>query len=89
MSTIGFSLLTIFFACMTYDSMQFRRSARHRVWAVVPPTRERGVDHLSVPQQQSLQTNRYVAIGGLPGVHWVFALLTVASAAATAWSWFD
>jgi len=87
MSTLGFFLLTMFFAYLTYDSLQFRRSARHRVWAVVPPTRERGVDYLSVSEQQSLQSNRYSAIGGIPGLHWVFVLLTVGSAVATVWSW--
>jgi hypothetical protein len=88
MSTIGLLLLTIFFAYLTYDSLQFRGSSRHRVWAVVPPTREKGVDHLGVTEQESLRSNRYVGVSGFPGLHWVLALITAGCGVATLWSWF-
>jgi hypothetical protein len=89
MSTLGFLLLTVFFAYLTYDSRQFRNSFRHRIWAVVPLTQERGVDPLSLREQQGLQSNRYTAVGGIPGLHWVFAALAVGSASATIWSWLN
>jgi hypothetical protein len=88
MSTIGLLLLTLLFAYLTYDSLQFRRSSQHRVWADVPPTREKGVDHLAVKEQESLRANLYyIGSSGFPGLHWVLALITFACAMATMWSW--
>lgn len=86
MSTFGYVVLTAFFAYLTYDSAQFRKSSEHRVWAVPSTNLEKGIDPLSRPAQEGLQANRYTAIGGIPGLHWVFAALTLGCAVATAWS---
>ncbi len=86
MSTVGFIALTAFFAYLTYDSAQFRKSSGHHVWAVPSSVQQKGIDPLCRQEQEGLQANRYTAIGGIPGLHWIVAGMTVGSPVAAAWS---
>lgn len=86
MTTFGFLLATVFFGCLSYDAYQFRHSANYRVWAVPSPIMRKGGDPLSLREQERLQTNKLTAIGGIPGLHWVFGILAVGSAACSLWS---
>ena len=86
MSTFGFLVLTVFFGYLAYDAYQFHASSRHRPWAVVPPPELRHGDYLSQQSQAGLQSNKLTAIGGIPGLHWVFCVLTVGSGLLTVWT---
>lgn len=67
MTTVGCLLATVFFGCLSYDAYQFRNSASYRVWAVPSPIMRKGVDPLSLREQERLQTNKLTAIGGILG----------------------
>jgi hypothetical protein len=74
MGTFGFLALAGFFAYLAFDAHQFERTSRHRAWAAPPPGRAVGEDPLSRPAQEAAQTNKYTAIGGIPGLFWVRCL---------------
>lgn len=78
MEPLGFLALAVFFGCLALDAHQFQRTSRHRVWAV-PPDADRavGVDPLSVSSQAGAQANKHRAIGGIPGLYWVFVVLSL------------
>jgi hypothetical protein len=89
MSPLVLLLLAALFGYLAFDAYQFRHSSRHRVWAASPPGRAIGVDPLSLPAQEAAQTNKYTAVGGIPGVHWVFVVLAVGCLVAAVWVWLD
>jgi hypothetical protein len=87
MSPVVLLLLAAVFAGLAFDAYQFRHSSRHRVCAATPPSRAIGVDPLSLPAQEAAQTNKYTAVGGIPGLHWVFVVLSVGCLVAAGWVW--
>ena len=90
MSIFGFLMAAAFFAVLAFDAYQFEASSRFKVFAV-PIDRLRravGVDPLSRPEQEAAQSNKLTAIGGIPGLFWVFIALALGSLAAAAWSAF-
>ena len=88
MGTIGFLLLSLFFGYLAYDAHQFERTSRHTPWAVPPDAgRAVAVDPLSRSEQEGAHTNKFTAIGGIPGLYWVFVALSAGSLAAAAWTW--
>jgi hypothetical protein len=87
MGTFGFLALAGFFAYLAFDAHQFERTSRHRAWAAPPPGRAVGEDPLSRPAQEAAQTNKYTAIGGIPGLFWVFVVLAIGCLVAAFWSW--
>jgi hypothetical protein len=88
MGPLGFLVLSGFFAYLAFDAFQFNRTSGHKVWAV-PPSSDRavGVDPLSRGEQEGLQSNKFTAVGGIPGLYWVFALLSVGCLGIAAWLW--
>lgn len=88
MTTLGFLLLAGFFALLAIDAHQFERTSRHQIWAV-PPTSGRavGTDPLSLREQQALQSNKFTAVGGIPGLYWVFVVLAGGCLGAAGWSY--
>jgi hypothetical protein len=89
MSILGLVILGVIFALLAIDAFQFDRTSRHRVWAV-PPSSERsiGTDPLSLSEQQALQTNKFTAVGGIPGLYWVFVGISVVCLASAGWLYF-
>ena len=89
MGPIGFLVLAGVFAYLAFDARQFERTSRHKPWAV-PPSSERavGVDPLSRAEQEGLQSNKFTAVGGIPGLYWVFVVLSTGSLGVSAWLWF-
>ena len=86
MSTLGLLLLAAFFAALAVDAYQFDRTSRHRIWVNPFSTgRAVGVDPLSRRAQESAQTNRFTAIGGIPGLFWVFVVLAVGCLVLAGW----
>ena len=89
MGPFGFFVLSGIFAYLAFDAHQFHRTSGHRIWAVPPSSgRTVGVDPLSRAEQEGLQTNRFTAVGGIPGLHWVFIGLSVGCLGTAAWLWF-
>ena len=89
MLALWFLLASVFFAALAFDARQFEASSRFR--SVVPIERMGravGVDPLSTLEQDRAQTNQYTAVGGVPGLFWVFVVLAAGSLAAAAWSTF-
>jgi len=88
MGPLGFLVLAGFFAYLAFDAHQFNRTAQHRIWAV-PPSSERavGVDPLSRAEQEGLQSNKLTAVGGIPGLYWVFVVLSIGCVGVAAWLW--
>ncbi len=86
----GLLALSVFFAYLAFDAYQFERSSRHQIWAVPPPSSGRavGLDPLSRPAQEGLQSNKLTAVGGIPGLYWVFVVLSVGCLGAATWLWF-
>jgi hypothetical protein len=87
MSVCLFLLLAAVFGYLAYDAYQFQASSRHQVWSAPPTGRAVGTDPLSRPAQEGAQANRYTAIGGIPGLYWVFVALSLACLAAALWLW--
>ena len=85
MSALVLLVLAGFFGYLAFDAYQFHASSQHRVWSAPSTGRAVGMDPLSRPEQEAAQTNRYTAIGGIPGLHWVFAALSFACIAAAGW----
>lgn len=79
MGPLGFLVLSGFFAYLAFDAHQFNRTSGHKVWAV-PPSSDRAVsvDPLSRAEQEGAQSNEITAVGGIPGLYWVFVALSVA-----------
>jgi hypothetical protein len=90
MGTLGFFLLAAFFALLAFDARKFERSSRHKIWAVPPDSwRGVGVDPLSRQAQEAAQSNKLTAIGGIPGLFWVFVVLSLGCLAGAVWSWLN
>ena len=87
MAALGFLLLACLFAYLAFDAHTFERTSRHQVWAVPPNRRAIGVDPLARAEQEDAQTNKMTAVGGIPGLYWVFVVLSLGSFGAAAWSW--
>jgi len=87
MEPLGLLALSGLFAYLAFDAHQFERTARHRIWAVPPPSRAVGVDPLSLAEQEGAQSNKFTAVGGIPGVFWVFVVLSIGCFEAAIWSW--
>lgn len=89
MGTLGFVLLAGFFGFLAFDAYQFERTSRHQIWAIPPSSnRSVGTDPLSFREQQALRGNKYTAVGGIPGLFWVFVVLTVGCLGAAGWMHF-
>lgn len=88
MSTLGFLMAAAFFAVLALDAHQFEESSRFKVFAVPMRNMGRavGVDPLSLSEQERAQSNKLTAIGGIPGLFWVFVVLALDFLAAAAWS---
>ncbi|RYH67894.1 MAG: hypothetical protein EON54_03575 [Alcaligenaceae bacterium] len=84
--TLGLIGFTILFACLTADSLQFRKSENFSVWAIPSPVQQVGVDPLSVRSQGSLRVGKFTGVGGFPGLYWVFGVLTVVTFCLAVWS---
>lgn len=88
MGPLGFLALAVFFGYLAFDARQFQRTSRHRVWAVPPDSgRAVGVDPLSLSSQAGAQANKYTAIGGIPGLYWVFVVLSLGCLGVALWKW--
>ena len=88
MGPLGFLALAGFFAYLAFDAYQFERTSRHRIWAIPPSSgRAVGVDPLSRSEQESLQSNELTAVGGIPGLYWVFVVLSIGCVGVAAWLW--
>lgn len=90
MSTFGFLMVSVFFAVLAFDAYRFEASSRFKAFAVPIHRMGRavGVDPLSRSEQDGAQTNKLTAIGGIPGLFWVFVVLALGFLAAAAWSLF-
>ena len=89
MGPLGFLLLAGFFASLAFDARRFDQTARHKIWAVPPSTdRAVGVDPLSRAEQEGAQSNRFTAVGGVPGLYLVFVALSLGCLGVAAWLWF-
>ncbi|MGJ7498638.1 hypothetical protein ACSFA8_26775 [Variovorax sp. RT4R15] len=90
MLVFGLLMASLFFAVLALDAYQFEASSRFRAFAVPMERMGRavGVDPLSTLQQDQAQTNRFTAVGGIPGLFWVFVALAAGFFAAAAWSFF-
>jgi hypothetical protein len=88
MGAFGFLALAGIFAYLAFDAFQFERTSRHQIWAVPPSAgRALGVDPLSRAEQEGLQANKLTAVGGIPGIYWVFVVLSVGCLVIAAWCW--
>ena len=88
MGPLGFLVLSGFFAYLAFDAHQFNQTSAHKVWAVPPSSgRAVGVDPLSRAEQEGAQSNEITAVGGIPGLHWVFVMLSVGCLGIVAWLW--
>ena len=88
MGTFGFLLLAGIFAYLAFDAHRFERTSRHRPQAVPPASgRAVGTDPLSRNEQEGAQTNKYTAVGGIPGLYLVFVVLSAGCLGAAGWSW--
>ncbi|QLA81740.1 hypothetical protein EXV95_14475 [Acidovorax sp. JMULE5] len=89
MGPLGFLVLAGFFAYLAFDARQFERTSGHKIWAVPPSSgRAVGVDPLSRAEQDGLQSNKLTAVGGIPGLYWVFVVLSLGCLGVAAWLWF-
>lgn len=89
MGPLSFLVLAGFFAYLAFDARQFERTSGHRMWAVPPSSgRAVGVDPLSGAGQEDLQANKFTAVGGIPGLYWVFVVLSMGGPGVAAWQWF-
>lgn len=88
MNILGFLVAAVVFAALAFDADHFEASSRSKVFAVPIDGLRRavGVDPLSRSEQESAQSNKLTAIGGIPGLFWVFVALALGSLAAAAWS---
>lgn len=88
MGPLGFLVLSGFFAYLAFDAFQFNRTSAHKVWAVPPSSgRAVGVDPLSRAEQEGLQSDEITAVGGIPGLYWIFVMLSVGCLGIAAWLW--
>lgn len=87
METLGLLALAAVFAYLGFDAYGFERTSKHRVWSATPPSRAIGEDPLSLASQEGAQANKYTAIGGIPGLYLVFAVLSLGCIVAAAWLW--
>lgn len=88
MGALGFLLLAGLFAYLAFDAYQFERTSHHRPWAVPPASgRAVGVDPLSRKEQEGAQANKFTAVGGVPGLYWVFVVLSIGCLGAVGWLW--
>lgn len=89
MASFGLLALSVFFAYLAFDARQFESTSRHRIWAIPPQSSGRavGVDPLSISAQSSLQSGERTAVGGIPGLYWVFVVLSIGCLGAAAWLW--
>lgn len=83
-------MASLLFAVLAFDAYQFEASSRFKAFAVPMERMGRavGVDPLSTLEQDRAQTNRFTAVGGIPGLFWVFVVLAAGFLAAAAWSFF-
>ncbi len=89
MGPLGFLILSVFFAYLAFDSRQFERTSSHKIWAVPSSSgRAVGSDPLLRVEQEGLQANKFTAIGGIPGLYWVFVVLALGCLGLAAWLWF-
>ncbi len=88
MGPLGFLVLSGFFAYLAFDAHQFNQTSAHKVWAApLSSGRAVGVDPLSRAEQEGAQSNEITAVGGIPGLHWVFVMLSVGCLGIAAWLW--
>ncbi len=89
MAPFGLLALSAFFAYLAFDAHQFERTSRHQIWAIPPQSSDRavGVDPLSISEQAGLQSSKFAAVGGIPGLYWVFVVLSIGCLGAAAWLW--
>jgi hypothetical protein len=45
------------------------------------------VDPLSRTEQEGLQSDEITAVGGIPGLYWIFVMLSVGCLGIAAWLW--
>lgn len=89
MGALGFAALAGFFGFLAFDAYRFEGTSRHRIWAVPPGSgRSVGADPLSIRAQQALQVNKLTAVGGIPGLFWVFVILSAACLGVSGWMYF-
>lgn len=88
MGPLGYLVLSGFFAYLGFDAFQFNRTSGHKVWAIPPSSgRAVGVDPLSRAEQEGAQSNEITAVGGIPGLYWIFVMLSVGCLGIAAWLW--
>ncbi|CAN7570661.1 MULTISPECIES: hypothetical protein [unclassified Variovorax] len=90
MLAFGFLLASLFFAALAFDAYRFEASSRFKAFAVPIERMGRavGVDPLSTLEQDRAQRNEFTAVGGIPGLFWVFVVLAAGFLAAAAWSFY-
>lgn len=90
MSTFGLVMASVFFAVLAVDAYQFEASSRFKAFVVPMDRMGRavGVDPLSRSEQEGAQSNKFTAIGGIPGLFWVFVILALGFLTAATWRLF-